>query len=149
MVNGITSQWECEASTRDPGSKRGKTHVTMPRLILLLRLTVRVSFCCRQSSKRSSQEIDGHLKGANRESKGHVCNLIGSLDQFVCSAILLHRGGGGGYFRQFWIGVCCEGSWTLTLFKPIQRIQTTANVPGKPQIFIKIAFLIPQRTLQF
>ena len=23
----------------------------------------------------------------------------------------------GGYSREFWIGVCCEGSWTLTLFK--------------------------------
>ena len=25
--------------------------------------------------------------------------------------------GGGGYSREFWIGVCREGSWTLTLFK--------------------------------
>ena len=23
----------------------------------------------------------------------------------------------GGYSREFWIGVCREGSWTLTLFK--------------------------------
>ena len=26
-------------------------------------------------------------------------------------------GGGGRYFREFRIGVCREGSWTLTLFK--------------------------------
>ena len=26
-------------------------------------------------------------------------------------------GGEGGYSREFWIGVCREGSWTLTLFK--------------------------------
>ena len=25
--------------------------------------------------------------------------------------------GGGGYSGEFWIGVCHEGSWTLTLFK--------------------------------
>ena len=25
--------------------------------------------------------------------------------------------GGGGYSRKFWIGVCREGWWTLTLFK--------------------------------
>ena len=25
--------------------------------------------------------------------------------------------GGGRYSREFWIGVCREGSWTLTLFK--------------------------------
>ena len=27
------------------------------------------------------------------------------------------RGGGGANSREFWIGVCREGSWTLTLFK--------------------------------
>ena len=27
------------------------------------------------------------------------------------------RGGGGWYSGEFWIGVCREGSWTLTLFK--------------------------------
>ena len=27
------------------------------------------------------------------------------------------NGGGGGFPREFWIGVCREGSWTLTLFK--------------------------------
>ena len=27
------------------------------------------------------------------------------------------RGGGGGYSSKFWIGVYCEGSGTLTLFK--------------------------------
>ena len=26
-------------------------------------------------------------------------------------------GGRGGYSREFWIGVCRGGSWTLTLFK--------------------------------
>ena len=26
-------------------------------------------------------------------------------------------GEGGGFPREFWIGVCREGSWTLTLFK--------------------------------
>ena len=25
----------------------------------------------------------------------------------------------GGYSREFWIGVCREGSWTLTLFKEL------------------------------
>ena len=29
----------------------------------------------------------------------------------------VHPGGGGGFSREFWIGVCREGSWTLTLFK--------------------------------
>ena len=28
---------------------------------------------------------------------------------------------GGGYSREFWIGVCRKGSWTLTLFKGYER----------------------------
>ena len=29
----------------------------------------------------------------------------------------VQSGGGGGYSREFWVGVCREGSLTLTLFK--------------------------------
>ena len=49
-----------------------------------------------------------------------VIFLLLIVDQYSSRVILnetepLVRG--GGYSREFWIGVCREGSWTLTLFK--------------------------------
>ena len=53
-------------------------------------------------------------------------NFLGTLEQLVeslkktrfeLSKFILGSEPGGGYSREFRIGVCREGSWTLTLFK--------------------------------
>ena len=48
--------------------------------------------------------------------------MLGIYSHFLFVLVLLCSlpaggGGGGGYSRKFSIGVCCEGSRTLTLFK--------------------------------
>ena len=41
----------------------------------------------------------------------------GPLNYKYCLTSFQKLPGGGGYSREFWVGVCREGSWTLTLFK--------------------------------
>ena len=41
-----------------------------------------------------------------------------SAQTYICRICLgCTPGGGGVYTREFWIGVCREGSWTQTQFK--------------------------------
>ena len=42
---------------------------------------------------------------------GHIPQVM------ITGHCMFYSRGGGGYSREFWIGVCREGSWTLTLFK--------------------------------
>ena len=42
---------------------------------------------------------------------------LSDLHTLSQSKLLENYTPGGGYSREFWIGVCREGSWTLALFK--------------------------------
>ena len=46
--------------------------------------------------------------------------------------VTCYPGGGGGGTSKFWIEVCREGSWTLTLFKAQSRKMTPYSMAIKP-----------------